>query len=214
MKRVAMFIRMWLVSVLALPAFASVATAQRVAPPTLRLTPPTLSGESFHGNAPALISATCSAAKHAGTFRATGTATGPYPGTFQEVGHAVVTIDRTTGHVIATDLTAFFSIASSVGRVLGTTHSTNIGSGCSVDPNSPPFFIGFIDFNTVLSGGFFATDTYSAKVVTPSGLFGDNGLFTVQFFIPGNAAFPPGSFDESFVSALASPQQLLPSSKS
>jgi hypothetical protein len=179
------------------PAFAA-ANAQPVAPPTL-------SGESFHEDVPTITSVTCFPDQPpnqiGGTFEARGTATGPYPGTFQETGEVSVTIDS-NGHVTDRNLTASFSIDSSVGRVTGTIHSTNFGAGCG--PTDDPK-ANILAFNTVPPQGFAATDTYDANIFTASGAFADNGLFQV--------AFSPQSFDESFRSALASPQQLFPTSK-
>jgi hypothetical protein len=197
MRRVAAFVPMWLLATLAVTVLAPVANAQLVAPPTL-------SGESFHEDVPTITSVTCFPDQPpfqiGGTFEARGTATGPYPGTFQETGEVSVTLDA-NGHVTDRNLTASFSIDSSVGRVTGTIHSTNFGSGCGPvnDPNANS-----LAFNTDPQG-FAATDTYDANIFTASGAFADNGLFQV--------AFSPEIFDESFRSALTSPQQLFPTSK-
>jgi hypothetical protein len=177
---------------LALPAASSAAP-----PPP----PPTLSGEFFHQDTPTLSSGTCTETESGGTFEASGTATGPYPGTFQETGSYQVISDQ-SGQVISYDLTMSFTIDSPVGRVTGAKHSTNFGSSCSFSPPDGSFA-----FNTT-PDSFVSTDTYSAKILTASGAFTDTGLFQA-FLYPSDL----GGFTERFESALAAPQQLLPTSK-
>jgi hypothetical protein len=177
--------------VLALPAASS------AAPPH---PPPTLSGESFHEDTPTLISATCTETESGGTFEASGTATGPYPGPFEETGSYLVI--HPSGHVISYDLTMSFTIDSPLGRVTGTKHSTNFGSSCSFSPPDGSF-----TFNTE-PDSFVSTDTYNAKILTASGAFTDTGLFQA-FLYPSDL----GGFTERFESALAAPQQLLPTTK-
>jgi hypothetical protein len=163
--------------------------------------PPTLSGESFHQDNPTITSATCTETESGGTFEASGTATGPYSGTFHETGSYLVISDQ-SGHVISYDLTMSFTIDSPVGRVTGTKHSTSFGSSCGpIGPN------GTFAFNT--EPGFFApTDTYDARILTASGSFTDTGLFQA-FLYPSDL----GGFAERFQSSLAAPQELLPTSK-
>src|SRR4051812_41554149 len=95
--------------------FAVGAAAQSVPPPTL-------SGESFHDGAPTPTSVTCSISPFVtgGTFEARGTATGPYPGTFQETGSLA-----SSG-----EITASFTIDSSVGHVTGTKRSMFRSAAC------------------------------------------------------------------------------------
>ena len=95
----------------------------------LNLRHPTLSGESFHQDTPTITSGTCTESESGATFEAGGTATGPYPGTFQETGSYLVI--HPGGHAISYDLTMSFTIDSPLGRVTGTKHSTNFGSSCS-----------------------------------------------------------------------------------
>ena len=177
---------------LALPAASSAAP-----PPP----PPTLSGESFHQDTPTITSSTCTETESRGTFEASGTATGPYPGTFQETGSYLVTADE-SGQVTSYDLTMSFTIDSPLGRVTGTKHSTNFGSSCSFLVTDGPF-----TFNTDPSG-FIDTDGYNVKILTASGAFFDTGLFQA-FLYPSDL----GGFTERFESQLAAPQQLLPTSK-
>jgi hypothetical protein len=210
-KRVAAFVGVWLFTALAAAAAAEAAT------------PPTLGGESFHDGAPTITSLSCQPPALSGTFAAHGSATGPYPGTFQETGSVVGSPGPET-------LTASFTIDSSVGRVTGTVSSNVLGVACALDGT-------FFSFNTEAfldSDKFLASDTYDATIFTTSRddrlrdalgdrrasaeehhrrhrrhhagrAFADNGLFGVQF---QQGTTPIPGFDEGFVSALASPQQL------
>jgi hypothetical protein len=179
MNRVAAIVAMSVFTV-----FAAVATAQAA-------TPPTLSGESFHEDLPTVTSVTCNQ-NLGGAFQASGTATGPYPGTFQETGEVLATTDG-MGHVTGSDLTAAFVIDSSTGHVTGSKSSTNVAVSCGGQ---------FLSFNT--SGA-----TYNARILTASGAFADNGFVSVSFanFSGG------GGFNEGFDSTLPTPQQLFPTSK-
>jgi hypothetical protein len=198
MKRATRSVSTCLLSAIALILLSAAAAAEPVIPPTL-------SGAAFHQDVPTVTSVTCSPdqppRRVGGTFTARGTATGPYPGSFHETGEAFISIDE---HGRATEyrLTASFVIDSPVGRVVGTKRSTNFGLSCGPvdDPDADS-----LAFNTDPSG-FAATDTYEATIFTRSAAFADSGLFQVAF----HDVF---GFDERFRSALASPRQLLPTSK-
>jgi hypothetical protein len=190
---------------LALPAASSAAP-----PPP----PPTLSGESFHQDIPTITSGDCTAESLGFTYSATGTATGPYPGTFQETGSAL-SINDQSGHVISYDLTISFTIDSPLGRVTGTKHSTNFGTSCAV----PVHCSGAAAcdefgaaFNT-LPGGFFGTDTYEATIRTASGAFADNGRFSAVLYHVDALTDPRDHFDESFISDLNATVRLTPTTK-
>ena len=183
---------------LALPAASS------AAPPS---PPPTLTGESFHQDTPTITSITCTETEIGVSFEASGTATGPYPGTFQETGSALS---------IGDELTMSFTIDSPVGRVEGTKHSTTFGLGCGplgvscsgvADCDRALENGAEATFNTDPSG-FIDTDLYGAVILTASGQFFDNGLFQA-FLYPSDL----GGFTERFESALAAPEQFLPTSK-
>jgi hypothetical protein len=175
---------------LALPAASS------AAPP-----PPTLSGESFHQDIPTITSIDCTAESLNFTYSATGTATGPYPGTFTE-----------SGSMTSTHLSSSFTINSPVGRITGS-KSGSAGVSCAV----PVHCSGAAAcdefgaaFNT-LPGGFSGTDTYEATMRTASGTFADNGLFTAVFFRDDSS--PLNGFNSDFLSALASPVPLGPTTE-
>jgi hypothetical protein len=101
-------------------AFASAAYA---APP-----PPTLTGETLSSEAPQLSNVSCDPnGRSSFTFRADGTAAGPYPGTFTEVGNAVIgpqTHDFGGPFPDAAwvSLNAAYTIDSPEGRVVGEKH--------------------------------------------------------------------------------------------
>lgn len=179
MRRVSALATMSLLAV-----FATGAAARPAAPPTL-------SGEAFHDGNPIFTLASCPG--QSGTFEARGTATGPYPGTFEETGS--VDFARIPA------LMASFTIDSSVGRVTGTTRGAEMYGACSVD-------LSVFVFHT--QPGFNAANTYDATIVSASGAsLADNGLFQVGF---QKGTSTPG-FDQSFQSAVTPPKPPLPTSK-
>jgi len=104
------------VTVAGLALFASAARAQ--------VPPPTLTGEEFIA-APDITTNCNPNGNSTVTFSASGVATGPYPGTFTEVGTATIgpqTLSPGGGQSIGTLLTfdAVFTIQSAVGDVTGT----------------------------------------------------------------------------------------------
>ena len=129
--------------------------------------PPTLTGESFHQDAPTITSIDCGPLDIRFTYRATGNATGPYPGTFTETGAL------TPGF---RGLTASFTIDSPVGRVTGT-KTGNIGATCGgaiggascsgAAECEQAIAAGRLEvgYNT-FPGGFASTDTYEATITT------------------------------------------------
>jgi hypothetical protein len=136
------------------------------------------------------------------SYSATGTASGPYPGTFTE-----------NGSMTSTQLAASFTIDSPVGRVTGT-KSGLAGVSCAfVPPCSGTAACEDFGaaFNTpgVLSV-FQPGNTYQATITTATGLFADNGLFNARYY---HTDSPPSSldgFDEGFQSALEAPVPLQP----
>jgi hypothetical protein len=173
----------------------------KTAKPTPR-TPPTLSGESFHQDAPTITSIDCKQHNNF-SYSATGRATGPYPGTFTE-----------RGTMTGTEHSASFTINSSVGHVTGTKAGS---SGISCTQVS---CFGVADCQRAMEGGagaaFGYTDgrevgVYQATITTANGTFLDNGEFGIYFYRVLSS--PLNGFDESFRSGLAAPVPLRPTSK-
>jgi hypothetical protein len=157
----------------------------------------TLSGESFHDGAPTFAVLTCqSGGPLNATFEASGTATGPYPGTFHETGSVV-------GSPVSPEtLTASFTIDSSVGRVTGTDQSAVLGVACALDGT---FFSFATESAEESTDEFLASDTYQASIVTASEAFADNGLFRIAFQ-QGTTSTP--GLDQSFRSATVTDDDL------
>jgi hypothetical protein len=159
--------------------------------------PPTLTEEFFHQDRPTVTSGDCTTASLNFSYSATGTASGPYPGTFTE-----------SGSMTSTQLAASFTIDSPVGRVTGT-KSGQAGVGCALVPpcSGAAACENFgASFNTVpfFPTGFSGSDTYQATITTANGAFSDNGLFSARFY-HGDTPNPLDGFDETFQSALEAP---------
>jgi hypothetical protein len=192
MKRLATVMFACLLSALSVPLFADIAAAGMVAPPTLR-------GEVFHTDNPTVTSIVCDLPQGQvdAAFEATGTASGPYPGTFHETGRLV-----TSPGGIGWDLTLTFSIDSSVGKVTGTKQATVLGLGCSST---------VLSFNT--ANNTLNPTEYIATIYIDAGAFSDNGHFDVNLLWDPAGAVPDSTFDESFQSQLDSPTPSFPTSK-
>jgi hypothetical protein len=155
--------------------------------------PPPLGGESFHQDLPTITSVDCREITSF-TYLATGTATGPYPGTFTE-----------TGAVTFNQLSASFTIDSPIGRVTGTT-SGNVGVSCASGA--------FCEGAAACEGeavAFNGGGTYEATITTADGSFRNTGLIDLALFRshPGS---PLNHFDESFAGS-SPPVPLAPTSK-
>jgi hypothetical protein len=154
--------------VVALPAAASAAST---------LTGENLTGASASGN---------SGACPTPTFSVSGTATGPYPGTFTESG------SFTLGPPFP--FSATFTITSGTTTITGSkTGRLNGGGSCS---NSGG------DATTVIP--------YTATIHTPSGNFHDEGTSSVIVQITASGA---ATLTESFTSSLTAPVPVAPTSK-
>jgi hypothetical protein len=189
MKRLAMAAALFacVLSALSVPLFADAAAAGVVAPPALN-------GEVFHTDSPTVTSIVCVVDQQDATFEATGTASGPYPGTFQETGRLVA---RPGG----SDVTLTFSIDSPAGHVTGTKQATVLGLACSST---------VLSFNT--ANGVNPT-RYTATIYTDAGAFNDYGLFDLNFLWDPAGVVPDSTFDESLQSQLASPTPFFPTSR-
>ena len=157
-------------------------------------TPPRLTGEAFHEDLPTITALKC--IEHL-EWSSTGTATGPYPGTYVETG--------TVGDPTINSLTVNFVIYSPVGIVKGT-KTGSVGWGCAIDTDchSVEECAGEgASFNT-LPNAFNDTDTYEATITIPGGgTFSDRGLFSAVFYNAGHDSVDNG-FDERFQSGLGS----------
>lgn len=163
--------------------------------------PPTLSGEAFHQHRPAITSADCTQSINF-SYVATGTATGPYPGTFVERG------------TVGSEVHATFEIDSPVGQVTGT-KAGHGGRSCVTDftcSGETDCEHASIGYNTN-PGSFDSDNRYEATISTDSGLFSDRGLWGAALVHSSNDDFYLDGFDAVFQSDLESPVQLLPTTK-
>jgi len=115
------------------------------------------------------------------SYTASGTATGPFPGTFTETGTGTVNLATRT----LSAFSAFFTIHSAAGTVTG----TKGGSGGSVCQDTSGNTVG------VLRG------PYQAVISTPTGSYNDRGNANTTF-----GTGPSGTtLNESFTSSLTQP---------
>ena len=201
---------------------ANPAKTQVVSPPTLDgenlealTTEPLDPNEVYFPDEPGDVIVTsslidCSATTQEGaiSYEASGPATGPYPGTFTESG--TFTLDS-EGNI--TSFAATFTIDSTIGEVTGTKSAEDVsGSVICVD------LLGADVVQVVAPQG---QTSYEAQIVTPSGIFIDRGqtqveLFTFEGSGTGSGLFANNvgvSFSETFDSALAQVERVLPTSK-
>jgi hypothetical protein len=121
-----------------------------------------------------------------------GTATGPYPGTFTETGTG--TVDQATNSLSA--FSASFTIDSAAGTVTGTTSGSG-GTGCQDTLGD--------------TGGNLSGIPYQATISTPTGNYTDQGTSDIAFVT--EPSLPPILFGEDFSSALSQPALISPTSK-
>jgi hypothetical protein len=128
------------------------------------------------------------------SYTVSGTATGPYPGTYFESGVATIgpQPNPNVQAVPVETFTASFVIQSAAGEVTGTKELTapgNLTTG--------------LGFCTDALRSFGITTTYKARIRTAEGTFADNGLAIVT--INEGPAFNPAQFFELFLSDLTAP---------
>ena len=146
------------------------------------LTWETLSGASSQGNSRACLSP---------TFSVSGTATGPYAGSFTESG---------TWDPLSFTFSATFTITAGTTTITGTKTFSRDTPGlsgtfdCGADPTTMH-----------LTGV-----PYSATIDSPNGRLHDEGVSTLDIAITASGA---ATLSESFTSSLAQPVPLLPTSK-
>jgi hypothetical protein len=141
----------------------------------------TLTGESLTGSSTSPSNSQICPA----TYTVSGTATGPYPGSFTETG----TLLGPTGL-----LTANYTITSASTTVTGSKTALDL-THASCGPN--------------LHGNYQGTASYTATIHTPSGNYHDEGTSTVTLTIIGTTA----TLTETFASSLTQPTLIVPTSK-
>ena len=176
---------------------AALAGALIVAPTAVAAPPATLDGETFHDPTPTITSLVCTGGDIALGYSTTGTASGPYPGTYAE-----------RGLFVRPDLAAIFRIDSPAGRVVGV-KTAAVGVTCLEAPPCDSADA-CADRNAVFAGD----GRYEAFISGPEGAFADRGEFgTLLFHCPG--CVPPGPqlnrFEADFSSDL---EQTTPASGS
>jgi hypothetical protein len=185
-------IRTTVVVLALLTVFVQPAVAQQ--PPA----PPTLTGESFVGFGD--ITGNCSETSTATfTFTASGTASGPYPGTFEESGTYTIAPTAPGGSGSLLSFEATFTIESPVGTVTGSKR---------FDPNQPPQ-VGRCVINNVGSPGTFEV-LWEATLEVGGCTYTDRGNGTTSLIL--DERVPPGEqppFGEFFrLSELTNPELL------
>jgi hypothetical protein len=172
--------------ILALTLFLAV-SAVVAQPAAAEVVPATLTGETLVGVPE--VTASCND-DLSGTisFRVSGVATGPYPGTFTETGTATSSPVGETGPLVLA-LDAAFTIQSGPDVVTGTKHfNARLESLGICDPAGVVVVIG--------------STTYTARISASSGSFSDRGGSDVAF---ENIADFIVDFTENFTSELAAP---------
>ena len=124
------------------------------------------------------------------SYTVSGTAYGPYPGTFTETGSGTVT--NSGGHVLT--LSASFTIHSGGFLITGTKNG-GIGSGCQDSLGN--------------TGGVIDGLSYQATIHTPTGDYADRGTSRAVLFTNASTTV----LEESFTSSLTAPAPIGPTSK-
>lgn len=163
---------------MALVVFAGTAAAPVV------VAPPTLTGEVLESPTPQITTQCNPNGVSTVTFSATGVATGPYPGTFTEVGTATIgpqTLSPEGGQSIGSLLTfdAVFTIDSPAGQITG----TKTLAIPFTDPATQVSIGQCNTFNVVELEDVIARFTvrYEAQIATPTGTFSDRGVVPAVF---------------------------------
>jgi len=172
------------------------------APPTLGPGPGLPLFESFIGEI-AHLEGTCQPVGTTFAFRASGVATGPYPGTFTETGSVTIGPPDVAGLFLSAHVVAFESSF----RI----EATFDGSPVEITGTKRLAFVGgTADCADALAEGSSSriailSATYEARIRTARGVFFDRGGADVRLSEFLNPAVPPGrqsSFSELFISEL------------
>lgn len=185
--------RLWkgLLPALLLLALVAVMPAA-AAPPAAPSPPPTLTGETL--TVP--LSFGIENCRNTGSFSlpVSGTAAGPYPGTFTE------TVTGTVNPIynLAT-FSASFTIHSATGDVTGTKTYSGL---------SPTMTMCYQDSNDVSTNGTIPT-TYQATIHTSQGNYTDHGTSGTDFFLSSGTV---NQFNETFASSQTQTTLIVPTS--
>lgn len=162
---------------------------------------PTLSGETFHvTGGPTSVTCTLDSGTGSFSFTASGMASGPYSGTFEETGSA--TVDRSPPQTL-TAFSATFTITAPDGST-AVTGSTALAPGNA----QPCQQVVQFDASTGLVTATSFPATYRATIYTSKGNYRDEGsapgslstTYSPQLGLGGT------SLDQSFTSALNKPK--------
>lgn len=219
MEGVAMSFRIRLLAVL-----AGLALVGALAPAALASTPSGLSTESLYGTPITQLTATCNPSGTSTiSYTTSGTASGPYLGTYTESG--TVTIGPQTLSVFVngfqagpvTSLDATFTITSTNGVISGSKHldPAAVIPGFCYDftdrtlPGGTPIVSGTFRELIPSSSGFGLT--YTAKIATPNGYWTDSGISgmtLIQFRSTASLGSNPAQddvFNEAYSSSGVTP---------
>ena len=216
------------IGVLAAMALLVTATATAAKPPPPPPNNPTLTGENFTGTITSVSNMNCNQGDTSSSysFDASGTAIGPYPGTFTEHVNVSQTnngissypasfpggIDATFNENQGTlsQLTANFTITSATGTVMGTKTLTANAGDFGVCASSATISIAGFPFGTTPAEDFIAQSgnlTYNATITTAAGTSQDSGTASLaadQLSLP-LVAPTAGPFQEDFASGVVLP---------
>lgn len=182
------------------------------------VSPPTLTNEQFVDPAPNITASCDTGGTSTISFTSSGIATGPYPGTFTEVGVATLgqqSFDQNgtpTGPLLTFD--AVFAIQSSVGNVTGTktlvlpiTDPAQVAIGQCGTVGISPQQEELVNLNAHF------TVHYDAEISSPAGEFSDHGVDPLVFVNRVTVLAEPNrvileQFFENFASDLGAVQPL------
>ncbi len=157
-------------------------------------TPATLSGESLSGVPQGTFSCDVSATSTI-SYAVSGTAMGPYPGTFTEAGTVSLGPQPSPGtSVPILTFQASFTITSGRDRITGM--KSLFTSPQNLAPNKAFCVPGFIR-------SFGSAAAYDAQIVTADGVFSDHGVAGAA--LNEGSLYPVPNFVEFFVSSLPAP---------
>lgn len=194
------YLRTLMAIVAALLAAALLAVANPVAAQTA---PPGLGGETLEGD-PTITNCNVSVFGGTFTYKVSGVATGPYPGTFTERGTVAVGPEDEQSRQEITDLSASFSISSPNGDVVGTkVYVPN--DGPYQNPATGECSEGFFgESNSGRAFVYYPELVYQAKITTPDGQTCTQEGFASLSLVEGSSVLPD-SFTESFYNDLNNP---------